>query len=157
MISNLNRKPRQLSASFSFNNSTSFIQCPDGSVKRRRHKSSYKDLYLEKLNFVPTQMPAVKGVDYGYSSMYQNNSVNISSGDFKFNSFFPCLSVITKLISSSFLLLLTTSSHLYLFSNDLSIPNPSSIISFFLFFPLSSLHTRPSKLGLVSVTVKYYH
>ena len=86
MISNLNRKPRQLSASFSFNNSTSFIQCPDGSVKRRRHKSSYKDLYLEKLNFVPTQMPAVKGVDYGYSSMYQNNSVNISSRDFKFNS-----------------------------------------------------------------------
>ena len=43
MISNLNRKPRQLSASFPFNNSTSFIQCPDGSVKRRRHKSSYKD------------------------------------------------------------------------------------------------------------------
>lgn len=86
MLNSLNKQPKKLSASYSLNNSSSFIQCPDGTIKRKRHKSSYKDIYLEKLNFVPTQMPAGKRRDSGYSTFYQNNSVNISRDDFKFNT-----------------------------------------------------------------------
>ena len=69
----------------SMNNSSSFIQCPDGTIKRRRRKQSYKDIYLERLNFIPTQMPASKGRDSNYSTLYQNNSVNISRDSYKFN------------------------------------------------------------------------
>ena len=86
MLNSLNKQPKKLSASYSLNNSSSFIQCPDGTIKRKRHKSSYKDIYLEKLNFVPTQMPAGKRRDSGYSTFYQNNSVNISRDEFKFNT-----------------------------------------------------------------------
>ena len=86
MLNSFNKQPKKLSVSYSLNNSSSFIQCPDGTIKRKRHKSSYKDIYLEKLNFIPTQMPIGKRKDLGYSTLYQNNSVNISRDDFKFNT-----------------------------------------------------------------------
>ena len=60
---------------------SSFIELRDGSIKRIRHKQSYKDLFLEKLNFVPTEMPHSKRRDGSYSSMYQNRNSFISSSD----------------------------------------------------------------------------
>ena len=60
---------------------SSFIELRDGSIKRIRHKQSYKDLFLEKQNFVPTEMPHSKRRDGSYSSMYQNRNSFISSSD----------------------------------------------------------------------------
>lgn len=71
-----------LSKSFVSNqrmNSSSFTKLPDGSVKRKRQKASYKDIYLEKQNFIPTQMPLSKQRNGNYSTLYHNNTViNIS-------------------------------------------------------------------------------
>ena len=73
------------SANVSFNKS-SFLELKDGTIKRIRQKQSYKDLFLEKQNFVPTPMPHSKGRDPSYSSMYQNrNSFMSSSEDNSFN------------------------------------------------------------------------
>ena len=73
------------SVNSSFNKS-SFIELKDGSIKRIRHKQSYKDLFLEKLNFVPTEMPHSKRRDGSYSSMYQNrNSFISNSGENSMN------------------------------------------------------------------------
>ena len=52
------KKSRKNIISQSVNSSfskSSFIELRDGTIKRIRHKQSYKDLFLEKRNFVPTE------------------------------------------------------------------------------------------------------
>ena len=56
------------------NNSSSFITLPNGTVKRKRHKATYKDIYLEQFNFVPTEMPPDKKL-----LIQQNKSVMLTS------------------------------------------------------------------------------
>jgi hypothetical protein len=78
------KKSRKNIISQSVNSSfskSSFIELRDGTIKRIRHKQSYKDLFLEKRNFVPTEMPHSKRRDGSYSSMYQNRNSFISSSE----------------------------------------------------------------------------
>ena len=78
------KKSRKNIISQSVNSSfskSSFIELRDGTIKRIRHKQSYKDLFLEKQNFVPTEMPHSKRRDGSYSSMYQNRNSFISSSE----------------------------------------------------------------------------
>ena len=68
------KQPRNLSTSYTMNNSSSFITLPNGTVKRKRHKATYKDIYLEQFNFIPTEMPPDKKL-----LMQQNKSVMLTS------------------------------------------------------------------------------
>lgn len=61
------------------NNSLSFIQNGDGTIKRIRNKTSYKEIYLERLNYGTTDIPFSKGRNLSYSNVY-NNKIN-TSGD----------------------------------------------------------------------------
>ena len=74
MQTSAKKKPRNLSTSYTMNNSSSFITLPNGTVKRKRHKASYKDIYLEQFNFIATEMPPDKKV-----LIQQNKSVMLAS------------------------------------------------------------------------------
>ena len=63
------------STNSSFSNS-SFIKLKDGTVKRIRNKSSYKDIYLEKLNFIPVEMPKLKRKNSNNNSMFFTSNEN---------------------------------------------------------------------------------
>ena len=70
---NLNKKNLRLNkSSQSLNqNSNSFIVLKDGTIKRRRHKLSYKEIYLDKLNYVPIEIHLRKNSE---NSNYSNSS-----------------------------------------------------------------------------------
>lgn len=74
MQNSAKKQPRNLSTSYTMNNSSSFITLPNGTVKRKRHKATYKDIYLEQFNFVPTEMPPDKKL-----LIQQNKSVMLTS------------------------------------------------------------------------------
>ena len=72
-----NTEPHSLNSSS--NQSLSFIQCGDGTIKRIRNKTSYKEIYLERLNYNPTEIPFSKGRNLSYSNVYNNKNLNINS------------------------------------------------------------------------------
>ena len=92
-----NTEPHSLNSSS--NHSLSFIQCGDGTIKRIRNKTSYKEIYLERLNYNPTDIPFSKGRNLSYSNNYNNKSLNINSPG---NSFYSNPSK-KKLKSQSFI------------------------------------------------------
>lgn len=78
MIHSHSKPSKHLPTATSVTKSASFIHYGDTS-KRKRHRSSYKDLYLDKVNFVPIDAPFLsQRRDSGYSMFYQNSSFNIS-------------------------------------------------------------------------------
>ena len=78
MIHSHSKPSKHLPTATSVTKSASFIHYGDTS-KRKRHRSSYKDLYLDKVNFVPIDAPVLsQRRDSGYSMFYQNSSFNIS-------------------------------------------------------------------------------
>ena len=66
------------------NNSLSFIQNGDGTIKRIRNKTSYKEIYLERLNYGTTDIPFSKGRNLSYSNVY-NNKINTSGNSYYSN------------------------------------------------------------------------
>lgn len=48
------------------------------SLKPKRYTSTYKSLYIDRLNYVPGEVPLTERKDSGYSTFYQNSSVNLS-------------------------------------------------------------------------------
>lgn len=78
MIHSHSKPSKHLPTATSVTKSASFIHYGDTS-KRKRHRSSYKDLYLDRVNFVPGDAPFLsQRRDSGYSMFYQNSSFNIS-------------------------------------------------------------------------------
>ncbi len=92
-----NTEPHSLNSSS--NQSLSFIQCGDGTIKRIRNKTSYKEIYLERLNHNPSEIPFSKGRNLSYSNAYNNKSLNLNSQG---NSFYSNPSK-KKLKSQSFI------------------------------------------------------
>ena len=78
MIHSHSKPSKHLPTATSVTKSASFIHYGDTS-KRKRYRSSYKDLYLDKVNYVPVDVPFLsQRRDSGYSMFYQNSSFNIS-------------------------------------------------------------------------------
>ena len=88
MNTSLSKKSKHLSISYSFTKSSSFSQCPNISIKKRRHTSSYKELYLNRINFVSTQTPTSKpkGLDYLYATIYKSNTAKLKHSEYPFTS-----------------------------------------------------------------------
>ena len=73
--SNINRKNqgnsiKNRSGSFNTNNSVSTITLRNGTEKRIRNKQTYRELYLEKMNFIPIEMPKNKGRNFSKKSSF---------------------------------------------------------------------------------------
>ena len=88
MNTSLSKKSKHLSISYSFTKSSSFSQCPNISIKKRRHTSSYKELYLNRINFVSTQTPTSKpkGLDYLYATIYKSNTAKLKQSEYPFTT-----------------------------------------------------------------------
>lgn len=88
MNTSLSKKSKHLSISYSFTKSSSFSQCPNISIKKRRHTSSYKELYLNRINFVSTQTPTSKpkDLDYLYATIYKSNTAKLKHSEYPFTS-----------------------------------------------------------------------
>ena len=84
MNSSLSKKSKHLSVSYSFTKSSSYSQCPNMSIRKRRHTSSYKELYLNKINFVSAQTPTSKpkGLDYLYATIYKSNTAKLRKSEY---------------------------------------------------------------------------
>ncbi|MCQ2820055.1 MAG: hypothetical protein MJ252_22540, partial [archaeon] len=78
MESKSKEKKKNASPNSSSASNTSYVTLHDGRVKRRRQKLAYKDIYLEKFNFVPVPLPETKK---GFSSCAQSKTNLLSSDE----------------------------------------------------------------------------
>ncbi len=62
----------------SSSHSLSFIQCGDGKLKRLRNKTSYKEIYLEHLNFTPNEIPFYKERNLSFININNNKNFDLN-------------------------------------------------------------------------------
>ena len=62
----------------SSSHSLSFIQCGDGTLKRIRNKTSYKEIYLEHLNFTPNEIPFYKERNLSFININNNKNFDLN-------------------------------------------------------------------------------
>ena len=85
VVKNISKLKKKLSNSeiesinTSSSHSLSFIQCGDGKLKRIRNKTSYKEIYLEHLNFTPNEIPFYKERNLSFININNNKIFDLNN------------------------------------------------------------------------------